>query len=676
MFHQKIYLNHKQKRDKFLVGSEQQHINATAEPLNSADATTWPSIVEGVDMDDVKKNPLPSENLPGENLPNENLPSENLPSENLPSENLPSENLPSENLPSENLPSENLPSENLSDSFATVPSGRAQQDMGYAVTEQQNEIVGQDEIVSQDPSAIVAAPLQSTDIDISTKKYSFLSDNLLQKWIYFCKESPDHQLNTITGEDDEVTDTASVALDRVAAVANESEPKNIYEIRLCMYALNESCRDDNDQIMPFLQFLMKTDISVDDGQSLYTFASFDYECLENGTGEDSEDSEDSPTNVQFLNQCYSQMLDILKADSLIHEQNIQLADLYKGMVEHENAIYVVFDCSQFIKMPIQIPSLRNSVNSLATAELPSPEISQNHVWAVIDELLYKRSIMGIPVDDSIVDFFKQNQYMTYIHWEDKPILETFATVSVSVTSSSDATTTLRPLDKYDFPFQLYMHHRGQGMEISGDDSHCFACFAAKSLNSVDTAPHCRRSLVESLPKMDHPTFGPAYYFSNKINDMPRYVVFIKNPMYILKNISELDESTIHENKDKFIAASCIYFHENNMEINQRSVAAPTETSSRPLVELLRLPPTEFSPSPTTSSLSWHVVPAKLFAKGEQPVRSKPIPEISREEVEGDSNGGLFSDPEPLQNTSIPLRLPSPEISQLWCIKSNNHFCII
>ena len=39
-------------------------------------------------------------------------------------------------------------------------------------------------------------------------------------------------------------------------------------------------------------------------------------------------------------------------------------------------------------------------------------------------------------------------------------------------------------------------------------------------------------------------------------------------------------------------------------------------------KLLWLSRTEFSPSPTTSSLSGHVVPAKWFAKGEQPVRSR------------------------------------------------------
>ena len=41
-------------------------------------------------------------------------------------------------------------------------------------------------------------------------------------------------------------------------------------------------------------------------------------------------------------------------------------------------------------------------------------------------------------------------------------------------------------------------------------------------------------------------------------------------------------------------------------------------------QLIRLAPTEFSRSPTTSSLSGHYVPAKWFAKGEQPARSKCI----------------------------------------------------
>ena len=49
----------------------------------------------------------------------------------------------------------------------------------------------------------VSGNIQSTGlpvIDNSTKNYSFLSDNLLQKWIYFCKESPDNQsIKSIVG---------------------------------------------------------------------------------------------------------------------------------------------------------------------------------------------------------------------------------------------------------------------------------------------------------------------------------------------------------------------------------------------------------------------------------------------------------------------------------------------
>jgi len=482
---------------------------------------------------------------------------------------------------------------------------------------------------------LIEQNMETQTDDFVPETYSYLSDKILQQWFHFCSDTL-------------------------------SETPNLYKTRLCMYGLNESCTIDGQNVLPFLQFLMKPvlrDQDQDQEQEQFTFPSFDYECVNSfdyvygvssisydyrlrkspnhGNIDENDDNNNDSQTTHFLNQCFTQILEIVNADSVIHAKNIKIDDLYKGFVEYEDIIYVVFDCSQFIKTPIQ-----------------------NHTWAVIDELLYKRSIFGTMVDKTIVEFFEKHPFMSYIKNE----------------NSSDS-------KEYDFPFQLYMcklDESGKYKNVSvtnvEDD---VAAYEPDDINKQTTSTNISDSFNDTeimeggteifanaavsgsvtpsamlrnaygvqspsgsgsiqtgetfsgdtgYQPLEHPIFGSSYYFSSnplssnmeragmrskakqgageRLNSVvpvgsqrslkyTRFITFIKNPMYILKNISDLDQSIISQNKDKFESASSIYFHENNPPTILKSSTTIDESEHEILPPVL----VDMSPSPESDIIS-------------------------------------------------------------------------
>jgi hypothetical protein len=450
---------------------------------------------------------------------------------------------------------------------------------GQSSEQSSDEATGQPSDKSADLPSIVEK-VSTDSIHPRISPFSYLSDNLLQQWFYFCKK-PD----------------------------NNAEPPK-YKIKICMYGLNRILRNKNTEI-PFLQFLMK----LNTDSSAYTFPEFEYECV--STNDESDESdEDETINAHFLNECFTKILEILNADSIIHEKNIHIRDLYKGLVEMDEYICVVFDCTHFIETPIP---------------------NQTNTWAIIDELLYKRSIFETAVDNTITEFFEKNPYMSYIKNEKSPGLEGV---------EDAAKHSRRSTNKYDFPFQMYLckwNESGEYENVVEMDTMVPGPVPDDSKQTPST------SVYSSLP-IQHPIFGSAYYFSSTIlsaNHVPknRYAVFVENPMYILKNISDLDENTILENMEKISVASSIYFHENNPPKNNGAIVSESAAL---------LDESETTPSTNVygvKSLTSDFVYGSLQTGPEQgQEQEQELSPINREIADAET-----------------------KTIQLWCIKSNNHF---
>jgi hypothetical protein len=311
-------------------------------------------------------------------------------------------------------------------------------------------------------------------------------------------------------EDDEDVETSQYVylpdkLPNMFGFCMKNPSANKYKIHLCIVKIDTECIYNYNEI-PFLKFI------VSNQNNKYIFPNFEYDCSqindnnnsnqEKPEQEENQEQETNPEQVYFENECFKHILELLKDKTDIHNID-NFKDAYQGFVEYSDTdIFAVFNITN---MPIFF----------------KPE----NIYAVIDELVYKKQVLQTPVEDIIPLFLKK----------------------------FDNIMTLKNIDQkiIDPPLQVYLCNKRAG---------------TKEWYNI---PMDQLTIVDL--EFEHPFFRKCYYFSssplNEQNkDLPRYIIFINNCLYIMKDISKVDEKQTAEYIDKVLSSSSFYFHENNIQI--------------------------------------------------------------------------------------------------------------
>lgn len=277
-----------------------------------------------------------------------------------------------------------------------------------------------------------------------------------------------------------------------------------YNVQICIYQINDDCD------IPFLQFLF------DNSGEKIAFPNIDFHCppllLKSGGGEEQEhelEEEDSQEHIFFMNQCSQELLKVLPIQDLLSSEILQ--QIYKGFVEYENTLYVVFDSTK-ISMDIDIDNTK-------------------YKWAILDEIIIHHKLQGKEFSPEAVNLFIKHSYMMNImNDQGNPILK-----------PSLAYLCVRPDEIYK--------------------------------NVQENNPAGSINIIEDT--IEHPWFGNHYFFSSNVleetdvNKINRYALFTYNARYILKDIEHISQ----EEKDKFDESLeedttnlTLYFWEKNIQL--------------------------------------------------------------------------------------------------------------
>ena len=152
------------------------------------------------------------------------------------------------------------------------------------------------------------------------------------------------------------------------------------QIYVCAYAINLSCFIEGSEdilesptylsfqtpavnkYIPFLQWI------VEKSENEYNFPTFSVDCF----GEENT----------VRDECILRILDsVLAKDTPLHGDDF--TDCCKGFIRQDDSIYVVFDLTQYKEHAI---------------------MSDIRKWAIVDELVYKKSVLGVPIAKNVADF--------------------------------------------------------------------------------------------------------------------------------------------------------------------------------------------------------------------------------------------------------------------------------
>jgi hypothetical protein len=354
------------------------------------------------------------------------------------------------------------------------------------------------------------------------------------------KEEYEEELDNTQEEDDEKESEPTIILHESTipfTYINDGEYSKSIEsyntngplkVHICAYAINSDCmvegiENENPNIsnknfmfnkkIPFLQFVFKKD----DQSQKYTFPHFTYEIL-NVQEEPNEDEPKSQLETDFESECFKQLFDYFTCDEPIIEEYTKcsnpdidkdsLLEHYKGYIEHEDGIIVLFDITSWIHV-----------------------LKKDYTIAIVNEILHKKKIFNSEFEPYVLDFFKKNTELTQLHNTDGSVIP--------------------------YPFQVYMCLLKQ----SGSDG------SVENMQSMKIS----EDEYKFIKPLFHPKLGYSYYFNNTLEDesqfenLQRVAIFVVNSLYILGEINDYDLN-IEENITNFSESSTIYFHENGIQM--------------------------------------------------------------------------------------------------------------
>lgn len=180
---------------------------------------------------------------------------------------------------------------------------------------------------------------------------------------------------------------------------------NVYSVYLCIYDINKNCKvityndvgTEIETMVPFIKYIVRqTDTH-------YTFPSFQHTC--------SNDSGDNETSI--INSCFLRILDILglspTTDPTVNSLDIKTA--FKGFVHaNETSVFAVFDFAKLMAFFTQIQSHTQGGIDIT-----------GYKWAIVDELVFEKRVLGINVDPIISSTFAKHSYLWNIKYGGREI---------------------------------------------------------------------------------------------------------------------------------------------------------------------------------------------------------------------------------------------------------------
>ena len=271
-----------------------------------------------------------------------------------------------------------------------------------------------------------------------------------------------------------------------------------YNVKICIYQINGECD------IPFLQFLFDKS-----GEKL-TFPNINFQCpITNATSNPDQFQESAnQEHTFFMNQCSQELLKVLPIHDIFSEDILK--QIYKGFIEYDNTLCVVFDSTKIDEHVID---------------------ESKYCWSIIDEIINSRKILDKEFDPEIIDMFIKTPYMMHI---------------VDVNKQ-----------RVIYPFLLYICIKLTPESIFYNNA------LEPNTNSIN--------IIDE--QIDHPLLGSYYYFSSSplegtdLTRIKRYGVFTFDCKYIVTDINTIqdkDEFTTNLDNDDDDNLS-IYFKENGIQ---------------------------------------------------------------------------------------------------------------
>lgn len=266
-------------------------------------------------------------------------------------------------------------------------------------------------------------------------------------------------------------------------------------------------------------------------------------------------SESTNVNIEFETECIKQFNDIIKN---IHDLNIKkITEFYKG-------IYILTDEDIYSteRSADNLSALRSNLPVIYAffdvTNIPKYMIDSKYIWGTIDEIVYKKNILGLETEEETFQLFKkENQFRTIYSLEDR---------------------------SFPFPFQLYLCKNTNTSSSSQNISSFFFSSNSSSNNETTNPLSLSNVLIgEPIEPYEHPVLGYGYYFTSEplantsdINKLQRFSCFIVSCYYMVNIGSQTGSPSLNsgefasseENKEvmeNILAASSIYFIENGVQ---------------------------------------------------------------------------------------------------------------
>jgi len=171
---------------------------------------------------------------------------------------------------------------------------------------------------------------------------------------------------------------------------------NKVQVYVCMYFRSEMYIPVESNIMSTLPIEYLSFFMENTGK--YTFPSFEYKCNQG------ESEDDDPDANLLKTACIEK---ILRVRSMEQKHLANFEDVgYKGFISHNKNVFVFFDSAKFEKHFKPSKQERYHTN----------EAGYDTAWVIVDELMKKKSVFGIPVDPLIIRVFMKNPIVWNIQY--------------------------------------------------------------------------------------------------------------------------------------------------------------------------------------------------------------------------------------------------------------------
>ena len=395
-----------------------------------------------------------------------------------------------------------------------------------------------------------------------------------------------------------------------------------YTVYICGYNINET-----DGTWPFLQYMVQFD------GTNFTFPKFQFRCATNITTE--EDEEMTPEHVYFKNECIKHILSIFdidynengsesgsesgsENDSVQDNSNI-LSRVYKGFVQSkidDNSIYVVFDLNGFV--------------------LQSSSEKIRRIWATIDEIMNEHKLLGYNIEPIVYNLFFQTPALMHLKNAKGEIL--------------------------DSPKVLFLCKQENGTynNVYNETSGSISLFDERINHSI-----LGNFYIFSLVPLDYETLP--------IFNIRRFVGFFVQPIYILKDLTQIKPKNIVEKVTSYklgdVIPNIVSYFSKEKEEPTKKMGGKVDELEDPNEELEERSDKEKSEEILDNEGS------ETSENLEEPdSKTEPKEEILEDDDESEQNSQEIANLSNLKNSCIYFQEDLGEMRvAFWCIKSTLHF---